>query len=338
MKKDIDLIDVTWRSLFKVVAVVILFYLLYLIRNVIVWLFLGWIIATLLNPLIDIIEKKGTPRTVSAAIVYTAILLFMGLIIYIVVPPLVSEVTILSSSFVDYFAQIPSFLSKIGIDSFSSLSSLSSEIQDSLLKVSTNILNVFASLFGSVFAGITIFVLALFISIEDRDIIKGIRLISPKKFEEEVLKKWDRARSHVASWFGSRVLCSFCVALMTFIVCVLLKIKFALSLAILSGLLNMVPFIGPLLSGIILVLFALTSWSKAIAVIVLSVIIQQIESNILMPIFTKKMTGLSTVLVLVSILIGGILGGIVGAILAIPLAGIIFELGKEYFNKRKIED
>lgn len=338
MKKEVDLVDVTWRSLFKVAVVIILFYLLYLIRNVIVWLFLGWIIATLLNPLIDAIEKRGTPRTVSAAIVYAGILFIMGMIIYLVVPPLVSEINVLSGTFVDYFAQIPSFLSKIGIDSLSSLSSLSDEIQNSLIKVSTNILNVFASLFGSVFAGITIFVLALFISIEEKDIVKGIKLVSPKKFEEEVLKKWDRARYHVASWFGSRVLCSLSVALMTFIVCVFLKIKFALSLAILSGLLNMVPFIGPLLSGVILLLFALTSWSKAIAVVILSIIIQQIEGNILMPFFTKKMTGLSTVLVLVSILIGGILGGIVGAILAIPLAGIIFELGKEYFNKRKAED
>jgi predicted PurR-regulated permease PerM len=338
MKKEVDLIDVTWRALFKVVAVIILFYFLYLIRNVIVWLFLGWVIATLLNPWIDILEKKGTPRTISAALIYIGLLLFIGLLVYLVVPPLASEVAVLSNGFVDYFAQVPNFLSKIGIDSFASLSSLSAEIQDSLFKVSTNILNVFASLFGSVFAGITIFVLALFISIEDKDIIRGIKLISPKKFEEDVLKKWERARAHVSSWFGSRVICSLCVALMTFIMCVFLKIKFALSLAILSGLLNMVPFIGPLISGLVLVLFALTSWSKAIAVIIISIIIQQIESNILMPIFTKKLTGLSTVFVLVSILIGGIMGGIVGAILAIPMAGIIFELFKDYFNKKKEED
>jgi predicted PurR-regulated permease PerM len=338
MKKDINLIDITWRSIFKVFAVVLLLYFIFLIRNVIVWLFLGWIISTLLNPAIDGIEKRGTPRVVSSAIVYFGILLIFGLMIYLVVPPLASEVAVLSSGFVEYFSQIPTFLSNIGIDSFQSLSTLNGEIQTSLVKVSTNILNVFASLFGSIFAGITVFVLALFISIEEKEIIRGIKLISPKKFEDYVLKKWDKARLQVASWFASRLLCSLCVALMTFIVCVFLKIKFALSLAILSGVLNMVPFIGPLVSGAVIILFAFSSWTKVILVAILLIIIQQIESNILTPIFTKKMTGLPTVLVLVSILIGGIMGGIVGAVLAIPMAGIIFELTKEYFNKKKIED
>ncbi|MDD5098504.1 MAG: AI-2E family transporter [Candidatus Pacebacteria bacterium] len=338
MKKEIETVDIAWRSIFKVFVVVLLFYFLFLIRSVIVWLFLGWIISTLLNPAIDEIEKRGTPRAISAAIVYFGMLLILGFIVYLIVPPLASEVAVLSSGVIESFAQIPTFLSKIGIDSFQSLSTLNGEIQNSLIRVSANILNIFASLFGSIFAGITIFVLALFMSIEEKEIIKAIKLVSPKRFEEDVLKKWDKAKMHVASWFGSRLICSFFVALMTFIVCVFLKIKFALSLSILAGLLNMVPFIGPLIAGAILILFAFSSWTKAIIVAILAIIIQQIESNILSPIFTKRMTGLSTVLVLTSILIGGILGGIVGAMLAIPLAGIIFELTREYFNKKKIEN
>jgi len=330
------MMDITWRSLFKVAVALVLFYIVYLLRNVFVWIVLSLIISTLLNPLIEFLEKKRIHRIGAATVVYFSLLLVCGLFIYIAVPPMIAEMQIFGSTFSQYFNKVPGFLSDLGLSSFKSISSLSSGLNESLVKVSSNIFNIFASLFGSIFAGITVFVLSLFMSIEEKEIIKGLKLVSPREFEEEVLKRWERSKDHVVLWFGSRVLACICVALMVFLLCVLLKIKFALSLALLAGILNIIPMAGPIISGAIIALFALTSLPKFILAVILLVIIQQIESNILTPIFTKKMTGLPTVLVLLSILVGGILGGIIGAVLAIPLAGILFEGLKDYFNKRKL--
>ncbi len=339
MKKEIEMIDITWRAIFKVIAAIILFWLIYLLREVIVWALLALIISVLFNPLIDILEKKKIKRVLATIIVYLSFLLVCGLILFIIVPPLVTETQYFGSTFGQYFNRIPSFLSNIGLNSFEGISSLNSSLSNSLVKVSSNIFNVFASLFGSIFAGLTIFVLSIFMSLEEKEIIKGIILVSPKGFEEQVFKRWERSQHHVVAWFGSRVLACVCVAIMTFLLCVFLKIKFALALAILAGLLNMVPMIGPIVSGVILAAFALfDSVPKFVIAVIFLVIIQQIESNILMPIFTKKLSGLPGVLVLISILIGGILGGIVGAVLAIPFAGIIFEGLKDYFTHRKNRD
>jgi predicted PurR-regulated permease PerM len=336
MKKvDITMIDLTWRSLFKVAVALVIFYVVYLIRSVLVWVLLGFVISTLLDPMIEILEKRKINRVVSSVIVYAFLLLFIGLSAYIVVPPMVVELQGFTSNFSQYFNQVPILLNNLGVSSFSSLSS---GMNESLVKISSNIFNIFASLFGSIFSGITIFVLALFMSIEEKEILKGVKLVSPREFEEEVLKRWQRTKDQVILWFGSRVLACICIALMTFILCVALQMKFALSLALLSGALSIIPMAGPIISGVIVALLAWSiSFPKFILAVIFLVIIQQIESNILTPILTKKLTGLPNVLVMLSILVGGILGGIVGAILAIPLAGIIFEGLKDYFNKRKLD-
>lgn len=333
--QNITMLDLTWRSLFKVAVALVLFYIVYLLRSVFVWIVLSLIISNILNPVIEVLEKRKINRVGSSIIVYFSILFLIALIVYIIVPPMIAEVQVFSSGFVGYLGNIPGFLSDLGLGSLQGIANLSSGLNESLVKVSSNIWNIFASLFGSIFGGLTVFVLSFFMSIEEKEIVKGLRLVSPREFEEEVIKRWDRIRDHVILWFGSRLLTCLCVALMTFVLCVILKIKFALSLALLAGILNIIPMVGPIISSVIVVLFTLDSLPKFVLAVIFLIIIQQIESNVLTPVLTKKLTGLPNMLVLLSILAGGILGGVVGAILAIPLAGILFEGLKDYFNKRK---
>lgn len=339
MKKEIEMIDVTWRAIFKVIAAIILFWIIYLLRDVIVWAIVALFISVLFNPLIDILEQKKIKRVFATIIVYFSFLLVFATIMLIIVPPLAAETKYFSLNFSQYFNMIPTYLSQMGLGSFESIYSLNSSLNQTLVSASSNVLNILISLFGSIFAGLTIFVLSIFMSLEEKEIIKGLKLISPKGFEKQVLSRWERSQHHVVAWFGSRVLACVCVTIMTFLLCVFLKIKFALALALLAGVLNMVPMVGPIVSGVVVAIFALSiSFPKLIIATIFLVIIQQIESNILMPILTKKMDGLPSVLVLISILVGGVLGGIIGAVLAIPMAGIIFEGLKDYFNSRKIRD
>lgn len=336
MKKEVEMIDITWRAIFKVIAAIFLFWIIYLLRDVIVWALLALFISILFNPLIDIVEKKKINRIFATIIVYFSTLLIIGLMLLIIVPPFVTEVQYFSATFSQYFNKLPVVLNQLGLNSLEGITSLNSSLNDSIIKMSSNVLNIFASLFGSILAGLTIFVLSIFMSLEEKEIIKGLKLITPKGFEEQVLERWERSQHHVVAWFGSRILSCIAVALMTFLLCVFLKIKFALALALLAGVLNMIPMVGPIIAAIALIGVALTvSLPKAIIAAIFTIVIQQIESNILTPILTKKMVGMSSVLVLISILVGGVLGGMIGAILAIPIAGIVFEGVKDYFNHKK---
>ncbi|GAI37440.1 unnamed protein product, partial [marine sediment metagenome] len=99
-----------------------------------------------------------------------------------------------------------------------------------------------------------------------------------------------------------------------------------------------IPILGPIIAGAVAFIFvALDSWLKAIFVLIIFILIQQIEGNILTPVLTKKFVGLPPVLVLISLAVGAKLLGILGAILAIPLAGILFEFLRDFLKKKKEE-
>ena len=116
------------------------------------------------------------------------------------------------------------------------------------------------------------------------------------------------------------------------------NVPYPMSLGLLSGDLNFIPIVGPLLTGILIGnVVALDSVLKAGFVILSLILIQQIENNILTPLLTTRFIGLPPALVLIALAIGGQLWGVMGAILAIPLAGIIFEFLKDFLKKRKEE-
>ncbi|MFA5228194.1 MAG: AI-2E family transporter [Candidatus Paceibacterota bacterium] len=326
-------IDISWQTIFKIVFVSLLFYAIFILKGVLGWIFIALIISILVNPIIDFLKIN---RVLSSTLVYFLILLIFGFFIYLIVPPLVLEIQSFSGVFGNYFNELPAFLSNIGLDSFDKFYDLGTKFNETLIKISSNLFNVFASLFGSIFAGITIFTLALFFSIEKDDILKGIRTITPKRFEQQVLDRWEKSQKHVVGWFGSRIISSIFIGVMTFVLCVFLDIKFALMWGLLSGVLNIVPMIGPVVAALVVGLFVLIeSLPKAILITVFAIIIQQIESNLLMPILSKKINGLPVSLVLISILIGGVVWGVMGAVLSIPVAGIIFESFKDYFKSKK---
>lgn len=329
MKEEID---ISWKAILKVALAIVIFYSIYLLSRIIGWIVLGLVISILINPLIDGLKIN---RTLSSVIVYASLLLICGLCFYLIIPPLVAEMQSFGDVFVEYSKNLPNILSSLGLDSIKSFSSLGAGFNESLIKISSNIFNIFTAFFGSIFAGITVLTLAMFFSIEKLDIIKGIKYIAPKKVEDVIISKWARVQNHVVYWFGSRVISCIFIGITTFLLCLFLNIKFALLWGILAGVLNIIPMLGPVISGAALIAFVLfDSLPIAIIVTIALVIFQQIESNILMPILSKKMNGLPTSLVLISILIGSVLWGLIGAILAIPVAGIIFEGIKDYFKDK----
>lgn len=335
MSTEIEKVDITWTAIFKFFFVLVLFYFIFLTRDILIWTFLALIISILFNPLVEIIERKRVPRALAGFIVYLSFLVIIFLLMYLLIPPIVLEIQSFSANMYKYLEALPKVLTNMGFD-LKNIASFVLNIKDELVGISSNIFSVAISLFGSIFAGITIFALALFLSIEKQDILKVIKLTVPKKWEEDILAGWERSQEKVSAWFTSRVMCSIGVSILTFLGCIFLNIKFAVSLSLLSGFLNIISFVGPLVAGIAMATIALfDSWNKAILAIIVSIIIQQIESNILTPFLTKKMVGIPTFLVLLSILFGGKLMGIIGAVLAIPLVGIFYETVKSYFLSKK---
>lgn len=332
------LLDISWETIFKIVIATLCLYIIYLIKDILVWIIFALIISILFNPAIDFLQRKRIPRIMSTILVYVAIFGILGFLIYLTSSAFITEFHQFVQVLPQYFEKISPLLKDMGVKTFETFDDFLQAFQGWLVGAAAGIFGALATIFGGITATITIFTLAIFLSLEEKGVSRMVSLFSPKKYEALVLSLWEMSQKKVAGWFGTRILCCLFVGLMTFVACYLFQSKYAVSLGLLSGVLNIIPIVGPILAGFIIAVFVfLDSWLKALFILIIFIIIQQIENNILSPVLTKKFIGLPPALVLISLLIGGKLWGILGAILAIPLAGILFEFLRDFLKKRKEE-
>ncbi len=128
-------------------------------------------------------------------------------------------------------------------------------------------------------------------------------------------------------WLQGQIVLMLLIGAMTFFGLWALGVKYALLIAILAGILEILPVVGPLLAGIIAFLMIFPqSWVLAVYSIIIFLVIQQIENHILVPLVMKKVVGVSPVVVIFSLLAGAQIAGFVGAILAVPVAVVFQEI------------
>jgi predicted PurR-regulated permease PerM len=294
------------------------------------------IISVLTDPAIDFLKKLRFPRILATILVYVLIFSIFGGLIYFIVPFFAYEIQQFTQLFPQYFERLAPPLSGLGVEAFESIETFKGTIEGWIMKASSSIFNAVAIIFGGVVSTMTIFMLAIFLSIEEKGVDEMIALLSPKKYERAVLEIWKQSKFKVSKWFGMRIVLSIFVGLLTFIACHILNIRYAVSFGLLVGISDIIPIIGPVFSGAVIVLFcALESWVKALFILIILVLIQQIEGSILTPVLAKKVIGLPPALVLVALLIGGRLWGILGAMLAVPLLGLFYEFLRNFLKEKK---
>jgi len=292
----------------------------------------------LFNPGVTFLQRLRVPRVLAVIFIYVAIFGLLGLVIYATAPMFVNEIRQFSQLFPQYFGKIAPPLRGLGVEAFESMESFTQALGETLQRASSDIFNALAIFFGGIGSTIFVLAIALFLSLEEKGVERVIALLSPKRYESYILSLWIRSQTRVAGWFGSRILTCFLVGLAVFITLRLFNVNYAFSLALLAGVFDFVPVLGPIIVGAIAFVFvALDSWLKAFFVLIAFILIQQIEGNILSPILTKRFVGIPPVLVLISLALGAKLLGILGAVLAIPLAGILFEFLRDFLQKRKQE-
>ena len=331
-------LDLSWPSILKMFSALFIFYILYLLRNVLVWMLFAFILSFLFNPAIDFLEKKKISRVLATIFVYLAGIFLFALLIYFISPLFISEVQYFLKFFPQYFSKFSPPLRALGLEAFADFDAFSRAIESWLLKSSSGILVALFSLFGGIVSTIGIFSIAMFLSMEEKGLERFLVLLFPKKYENYVIEIWKRSEKKVSLWFWLRVLASLFVGFFTFLVALIFQIRYSLSIGLLTALFDIIPVLGPLFAGFLIFLFALfTSLPRAILLLVAFILIQQLEGNLLTPFLTKKLIGLSPTIVLIALIVGGELWGIWGAILAIPLAGVLYEVFLWYLEKRREE-
>ncbi len=335
MNKE-KILDISWGTFFKLGITILLFYIIYLIKDLILWFIFALIISLLFAPGVEFLEKIKIPRFLATFIVFGLIFSLLGCFLYFFTFQLVKEISQFAKFFPEYFEKLSPPLKQLGFEFFEDFQSFTKEFQKWFLKASQGILSAITTLFGGILATIAILSLSFFLVLEREGIEKAILLLAPKDQEKEVLNIWKISQKKVAGWFASRILACIFVALFSFLSLVVLKIRYPFLLALFAGLTNIVPVVGPIIAGTIMAILALLdSPLKSLLILIAFFLVQQIENQIFTPFLAKKFMDLSPALVLMALLIGGKLSGILGAILAIPLTGILIEFATDYLKKRK---
>jgi predicted PurR-regulated permease PerM len=332
-------LDVSWETIFKIFVVVVVFYILYSVRNILIWFIFALIISMLVEPILEFLQRKRIPRGVASVFIYLFIFGSISFFVYSTIPVFISEFRQFAQVFPKYFEKIAPPLRGLGFQAFQNLSNFIDFLSQALEKNSANILRTISAIFGGILSTFFVFSVALFLSLEEKPIEKGLVIIFPKKYEAYVLDLWQRAQKRVSGWFLSRILGALLVGLLSFVTFLAFKTRYPFSLALMAGIFDFIPVIGPLIVGILIfVIASLESFTKAILVIIVFILIHQIESNVVFPFLAKRFVDLPPVVVIFALTIGGVLWGFWGAILAIPLFGILSEFFKDFLKKRRSEE
>lgn len=341
-------------SYFKLVVILITSLILWTLRDFLLLIICSLVISNIVCNLCNQIQKGlKIPRPLSLFLVLTVISVIVFSIFILVLPPFIKE-------FNEILVDIPNGLSKINIlittnlnklnslfygeqsqnviDIFSLLNNVvtipdASTIAKAIQESFKNLINIAGNL-GSGFLKL-IFVLAvsLMISIEPKQYKENILLLIPKNFRNKFRNILEKCNIALANWTFSMVISSLSVGLLSLIVLSILDVKYVVSNALIAMVLNIIPNIGPVISGIFPISIALLdNFWKPLAVLGAYVIIQNIESYIIMPSIMKKKANLLPGLTLISQFGFTFIFGPLGLILSLPLAVVIQVLIKESFK------
>jgi predicted PurR-regulated permease PerM len=181
-----------------------------------------------------------------------------------------------------------------------------------------------------------IFLLSFYLSIRKRTVREFVNSLVPEKYQNFLENFINAAKEEIGAWArGMCLLCLF-VGGLVYLGLIIMGVKYSLTLAVIAGLFEIIPYVGPWLAGVIAAMVALTqSPSLALFVIIFYLVVQQIENAVISPNIMHRAVGLDPMVVIVALLIGGKLAGPMGMILAVPLATIITILIKYYLRYKK---
>ena len=333
-----QVLDISWEAIIKVSITILALYIVYLTREVALWFFFGLATSVILDPAVNFLRKFWVPKMIAILTVYLSIFGMLGLVVYLTAPIFIIELKQFSLNLPDYFVKISPLLQSLGLDAADSFNEFTSFLLGGLEQSSKSVFRAIMAFFGGVSSAIFILTVALFLSMEDNGAEKLLILITPKKYEDQISSFFKTSQQKVAGWFGARILACAFVGIACFIVFYIFSIKYAFLLSLISGILNFVPYIGPVLTVIVMLIFTAVSsesWIIVAYVLIAFFIIQSIENFLLTPLLMKRMINLPPVLVLVSLLVGAKLFGFLGTIFAVPVFGIIYEFLKEFLEKRR---
>ncbi len=318
-------IDISHRTVIFITVFILGLWLIYLIRDLLIILFVAVILMSALSPLVNFFNKFKLPKGLSIAITYIIIVGVIAGLIAAVVPPLIEETQRLSLTLP---SRLDDLLQKMAIDR--------SLLDAQLASLSSNAFSITLTVFDNFLTIIFLLVLTFYLILERESLESRSAALFVGR-EERVKKLMIQIEEKLGGWFRGQLLLSLIIGVLTYIGLIVLGIPYALPLAVIAGILEVVPVIGPIISAIPAIFVALTySPFLSLGVAAMYFIIQQLENHLIVPQVMRRAVGINPLVVILAIAIGSRLLGFAGALLAVPIAVVLQIIVTEIIEEKKL--
>jgi predicted PurR-regulated permease PerM len=307
------------------------------VRDALLLIYISALIAIGLSPLVDELERKRllrqrVPRWAAILVIYICIIAAVVAIGAMVIPPIVTQARELAMELPRLLHNAQLWLINRGV--------LTREIsaREAVQQTATNtaqdtlgfVANAVLGVIGGVFGLITVLVLAFYLLVDSTSLVLVFLRLFPREKRARLEDACRRVTHKISAWLGGQLLLGAVIGSTAALGLFLLGVPFFWVLALIAGIGEMIPIVGPILSAVPAIAVALSVRpTLALGVLLFFIGQQQLENHLLVPKIMQRQVGISPVFIIIALLIGGSLLGVMGAILAVPTAAILQVLLEE---------
>jgi predicted PurR-regulated permease PerM len=343
---DFPSVRAVLRVVLVVVVVVLTLYLMYLLRRPLTWIFIAGFLAVALSGPVTFLSRRMR-RGFAVAIVYLCVILAPFLLIGLLVPPIVTQANNLVQNLPEYAQQVTDFVNsndrlrqlQQDYDITGKLEEQATKLPAQLGDAAGVLTDIGTGIINSVFAGVTIIVLSLFMLSSGRRFLDAYAARQPPDRQRWLQMLYGRIGNAIGNYVAGALVQATIAGLTSWIVLLILNVPYALPLSVIIFLLDLIPLVGATLGAVIIGVVTLFSDFPIDTIVwaIFAIVYQQVENNVIQPRIQAKAVQLDPLIVLVSVLFGSQLMGVLGALLAIPVAASIQITIREYTALRRAD-
>lgn len=343
----------TFRHIVRTTLILVLillgFWLLYRFVTVLFISFIAIMMGTVIRPVVNWLYQKGLPRIAGVILIYVLVLAILIGLVFLLVPMVIEQAIEIAAALPVYYQDLRTWMDNSSnlivvsvneilparLPGFEPTTQTGRQILDSAdqaIQIVTSAADIF-------FIATAILLLAYHWTLDGPQDIQSLLRLVPKDTRESIVELISAIENKVGFYIGGQAVLCLVIGSMSLAAYLLIGLPNALLLALAAGLLEAIPMIGPLMGAIPAALIAISiAPSKLVWVIVITLLIQQVENNFLVPRVMRKAVGVNPFVSLLAIFAFSSLFGIAGALMAIPMAAIIqLMLDRFVFQSAELE-
>jgi predicted PurR-regulated permease PerM len=337
-------ISINSGTVTKVIVVGVLFFALFLLRDLVLITLAAVFIASAIEPAVKFFARYKVGRLLSVVVVYLAVAGIIAGIFSLFLPIFLEETS-------DFLSNLPSYIPSAGtsptVDSVTqvvngsssvvkdisnriALPELVKELKLALTSVKSGFWQTVATLFGNVASFILIMVLSFYLAVQEDGVTNFLKVIAPIKHKNYVISLWRRSQEKIGLWIQGQLLLCLLVGVLVYLCLMIFQVPHALAFGVLAAVLELIPVFGPIIAAIPAVISAFSESGLPLGLTVVGIylLIQQFENHLFYPLVVKKIVGIPPLIVILALIAGWQLAGFWGIMLSIPVGVALME----YFN------